>query len=104
MQVSRENILHVAYLSGLSLTENEIQRYQNNLKIIFEYFNELQTVETDSVELFLNPVRENQNLYTQRDLGRADEIKESLGQKLILQNAPDHQYGQFKLEAVIKSE
>ena len=104
MQISKENILHTADLAKISLHESEIHKYQNHLEKILEYFNEIKEVEIDSVKLFLNPARENQDFYTQESSCRADEIKESLEKKLILQNAPDHQYGQFKLAAVVKSE
>ena len=104
MKISKEDILHTADLAKISLDESEIHKYQNHLEKVWEYFNELKAAETDSVKLFLNPVREIQDFYTQESSCRVDEIKESLEKKLILQNAPDHQYGQFKLASVIKSE
>ena len=104
MKVSREDVLHVADLARLSLKEGEIAQYQNTLEKILDSMSELQQVNTDSVEVFLNPVREQVNSHAFHTPERTDDVKDSLAQESLLQNAPDSQYGQFKLEAVMESE
>lgn len=104
MKVSKEEVFHIADLARLSLTESESLEYQGHLEKILEHFDELKSVTTDSVERFLNPIRETQDFYAQARIKHTDEIRDSLEQKLILQNAPNHQYGQFKLDAVVKSD
>ena len=100
MKVSKNDVLHVANLARLSLTESEVEQYQSDLKKILDSVDELKKVPTDSVEVLLNPVREASKFCTERD----DEVSESLDQYLVLSNAPDSRYGQFKLEAVMESE
>ena len=39
MQVSKEEILHIANLAHLNLEENEIEKYQTNLQDILNFAN-----------------------------------------------------------------
>ena len=101
MNISKEDVLHIAHLARLSLTKREVEYYyQDGLKKILDSMEELKEIETDDVELFLNPIRETGH----RPSERIDKVEESLHQSLVLENAPDGQYGQFKLEAVMESE
>lgn len=49
MAITRENVLHVAKLARLELTEVEIDRMQRDLDGILEYVNQLSELDTKDV-------------------------------------------------------
>ena len=49
MAITRENVLHVAKLARLELSEAEIDRMQRDLDGILEYVNQLSELDTSSV-------------------------------------------------------
>ena len=49
MAITRDNVLHVAKLARLELTETEIDRMQRDLNGILEYVNQLSELNTDDV-------------------------------------------------------
>lgn len=48
--LSREDILKIASLSRLTLSEGEIEKFQKELSGILDFFKELEEVPTDGVE------------------------------------------------------
>lgn len=50
MAITRDNVLHVAKLSRLELTETEIDRMQRDLTRILDYVNQLEELDTTDVE------------------------------------------------------
>ena len=49
MAITRDNVLHVAKLARLELTETEIDRMQRDLNGILEYVDELSELDTKDV-------------------------------------------------------
>jgi len=49
MAITRENVLHVAKLARLELTETEIDKMQRDLDGILEYVNQLSELDTKDV-------------------------------------------------------
>ena len=49
MAITRDNVLHVAKLARLELTETEIDRMQSDLNGILEYVNQLSELDTNNV-------------------------------------------------------
>ena len=49
MAITRDNVLHVAKLARLELTENEIDRMQSDLSGILDYINQLSELDTSNV-------------------------------------------------------
>ncbi|HVY27489.1 MAG TPA: Asp-tRNA(Asn)/Glu-tRNA(Gln) amidotransferase subunit GatC [Polyangiaceae bacterium] len=50
MAITRDNVLHVAKLARLELTEAEIDRMQSDLSGILDYVNQLSELDTSNVE------------------------------------------------------
>jgi len=69
MAITREEIMHVAELSRLSLSEAEIKKYREELASILGYIEQLKEVDTKKVE----PTAQVSGL---TDIWRADEVKE----------------------------
>lgn len=68
MKLKKEDILHIAELSRLELSEAEIKKYQAELGSILEYVNMLSEVDTKNVE----PTAQVSGLM---DVFRSDEVK-----------------------------
>ncbi len=50
MKISREDVLHVAELAHLELTEAEVETYQRQLDAILTYIEKLDELDTSQVE------------------------------------------------------
>ena len=50
MEIKREDILHLAKLSDISLSEDEIKNLGNDLQSIIKYISQLEELNTDGVE------------------------------------------------------
>ena len=82
MELSKEDVIKIAILSKLEFRDDEIENFRSDLSEILNYMNELNELDTNSVEPLFN-VLDLENII------RKDEIVESLDQKEVLRNAPD---------------
>ena len=94
MQVSEEEILHIAKLANLNLKEEEVNTYMGHLEEILNFANVVNQAPIDGLEETIG-VNEAYNVF------RKDEIVESLNRDELLQNAPEVQEGMFKIPKVI---
>ena len=96
MKLSREEVEHIARLARLSLSEEEVLQYQQQLSAILEYAQVLQTVDTSgiapttSVQADASPLR-------------PDLPGETLSEQDLFANAPDALKGQFKVPPVLEN-
>lgn len=95
MILSLEQVEHIAHLARLNLTEEEKERFQQQLSGILNHFEELQAVDTSEVT-------ENAGLGLLQSSLREDETASSLELQKILQNAPDSDSRQFKIPPVFE--
>jgi len=82
MQLSIEQVRHVARLARLSLSAEEEERYAAQLSAILAYAEELAQVDTSQIA----PTAHAADL---ENLMREDVVEPSLPPELALQNAPD---------------
>ena len=94
MQVSREEILHIANLASLTLEENEIQKYLDNLQEILDFANIVNNADTEDLDITIG-ANEAKNVF------RKDEIKVFEDRDALLQNAPEKEQNMFKIPKVI---
>ena len=95
MKLSREEVLHIARLARLGLTETEIARLGEQLSNILENFEILQQADTGNVP----PTA--QSIALQNVL-RDDEVAPSLPSSEILTNAPRKEGDYFRVRAVLE--
>ena len=93
--LSREEVLHIAELAKLKLTEEEIQLYQEQLGRILEYFKKLEELDTTDVEPMAHVLDVSNVL-------RPDEPQPSVSQEEALANAPKQRDGYFEVPQVIE--
>ena len=94
MAISKEEIIHIAKLASLNLTEAEIEGYAKDLTEILDFANMINSVNTDEVNETI-AANENYNMF------RKDEIKQTVEREALLQNAPSKDEGMFRIPKVI---
>ena len=94
MKVSKEEIIHIANLASLNLSEEEIEKYTNDMQDILTFANTIGNLNTEGIDESAQAL-ENYNVF------RKDEVKEFEDKELLLQNAPSSEGGMFHLPKVI---
>jgi aspartyl-tRNA(Asn)/glutamyl-tRNA(Gln) amidotransferase subunit C len=95
MKLSREEVLHIARLARLGLTEDEVDRLREQLSDILENFEVLQQVDTTDVP----PTAQSIPL---QNVTKSDEVAASLPPSQILANAPRREGDFFRVKAVLE--
>lgn len=78
-EMTREEVLHVAHLARINVSEEDIEKYKVQLKNIMNMVEEINDVKVDSEEILIT-TSSNQNVYREDE-----EIDEEVD---ILKNAP----------------
>lgn len=95
MAIDRATVEHVAQLARLALTEEEIERYAQQLSAILEAVSVLQRVDTSAVP----PTA---SILPLTDVMREDERRAGLSVKEALANAPDREGELFRVQKVFE--
>ncbi len=95
MELSREEVLHIALLARLGLTEAEIDRLREQLSDILENFEVLQQIDTTGIQ----PTAQSVAL---QNVVKEDEVDTSLTQSEILANAPRKEGEFFRIRSVLE--
>jgi aspartyl-tRNA(Asn)/glutamyl-tRNA(Gln) amidotransferase subunit C len=96
MKLSWEEVLHIALLARLGLTETEVNSLSEQLSDILENFEALRQVDTTDVP----PTA--QSIPLQNVMRSDDEVTPSLPPSQILANAPQTEEGFFRVRAVLE--
>ena len=94
MAISKDEIIHIAKLASLNLSEEEIEGYSRDLTEILDFANMINSVNTEEINETI-AANENYNVF------RKDEIKQSVNREALLQNAPSKDEGMFRIPKVI---
>ena len=88
--IDREQVLHVARLARLELSEEEIERMAGELSGILEHVDRIAALDLDSVE-------PNTHVVELFNVLRPDEPDPSLPREVALEPAPDPADGAFRV-------
>ena len=94
MAISKEEIVHIAKLASLNLSEEEIERYTNDMQEILEFANTINNVNTEGMNETIG-ANEKYNVF------RKDEVVNFENREILLQNAPSQDEGMFRIPKVI---
>jgi aspartyl-tRNA(Asn)/glutamyl-tRNA(Gln) amidotransferase subunit C len=94
MRLSREEVIHIAQLARVGMTEADIETAREQLSNILENFEVLKEVDTTNIP----PTAQSINL---RNVLREDVSSAALTQEQVLANAPDREEDFIKLRAVL---
>ncbi len=95
MKLSREEVLHIALLARLGLTEAEVDKLREQLSNILENFEVLQQVDTTDIPPTAQSIAL-QNVVSE------DKVVSSLAQSQVLANAPQREGDFFRVRAVLE--
>ena len=96
MKLSQQEVEHIAKLARLSLTNEEKEKYSNQLSNILEYMDKLQSVDTENIE----PTSQVTGLIS---VMREDEIIESGIEKELVDSAPAHVDGYVSIPKIFEN-
>lgn len=95
MNISRDEVLHIARLARLGLTEEEVDRFAEQLSHIMDNFEVLKQIDTTGVV----PTAQSIPL---KNAMKPDEVTPSLPTREILANAPQKEADCFRIRAVLE--
>ncbi len=94
MKISKEEVLHVAHLARLNLTEDELEKMTGQLDNILSYFDKLGELDTSNIE----PTT---HAFQLSNAFREDTVKKSLSQDTAVENGPQQNGESFQVPRVI---
>ncbi len=95
MALTSDEVRHIALLTRIRLTEQEVELYRSQMDDILEHFRTLQELDTDQVP----PTSHSAPLDT---VLRDDETKPGLDKEDVLSNAPRREGDYFRVKAVLE--
>lgn len=102
MKVTEQDVLYVADLANLELTEQERRRMLKDLNSILDYMDMLGELDTSNVEPMAQVVTLDYPTRAERGTRlRPDEVRTGLSHEAALMNAPDTDGTYFKVPKVI---
>ena len=95
MSLTLEEVEHIAELARLRLTEEEKERYREQLSSILDYFEQLQELDTADIP-------PTSSVLPPRSVLRDDQARPGLSLEALLKNAPEAEDGQFRIPPVLE--
>lgn len=96
-KLTREEVLHVAELARIKVTEEEIEKYQVELKQLLTDVEKINDVTGYDDEILIAAWSDKTNL-------REDKAKDMLNPKTVVENAPRHSGNYIEVPVVISEE
>jgi aspartyl-tRNA(Asn)/glutamyl-tRNA(Gln) amidotransferase subunit C len=94
MPLTREDVEHIALLARLHLSEDEKERYREQLSNILDHISKLQELDTSDVQPMSSVVVEQSRL-------RDDVPAPAMPRDDLLRNAPDAEDEQFRVPPIL---
>jgi aspartyl-tRNA(Asn)/glutamyl-tRNA(Gln) amidotransferase subunit C len=95
MKLSREEVLHIAKLARVGVTEEDVERLREQLSDILANFEILQQVDTTDVPPTAQP-------NPLQNVTKDDQVAGSLPPEQVLANAPKKEGEYFRVKAVLE--
>ncbi|MCL4446758.1 MAG: Asp-tRNA(Asn)/Glu-tRNA(Gln) amidotransferase subunit GatC [Actinobacteria bacterium] len=97
MKLSRSEVVHVANLARLDLSEVEVELFTEQLGMILEHATDIGALDLDGVEPTARPV-------PQENVMRQDEVRPGLDRRDVLSSAPAVESNRFLVPRIIGEE
>ena len=92
--ITEKDVLHIADLAKIEISEDEVQKFKEDFKSILDYFNILDEVEENVEPSF--------QVLPLTNVFRKDEVKESLPREDVLRNPKHVEDGYIKGPRVVE--
>ena len=94
-KLSKEQVLHIARLAKLKLTEKEVKKFQKQLSDILSYIDMLN-------ELDISKVEPSSQVTGLKNIFKKDEVVDCFSQKEALSGTKSKHNGYFKIKAIFE--
>ena len=94
-RITMDEVKYVANLARLAITEEEAEKFTNQLDAIIAFAEQLNELDTDNVE-------PTSHVLDMKNVMREDIAKPGLPVEEVLKNAPDHENGQIRVPSIIE--
>ena len=94
-KITTDEVKHVAHLARLSITEQEAEKFADQLGSIITFAEQLNELDTTDIE----PTT---HVLDMKNIMREDISTGGLPREDVLKNAPDHQNGQIKVPTILE--
>ncbi|MDA0815760.1 MAG: Asp-tRNA(Asn)/Glu-tRNA(Gln) amidotransferase subunit GatC [Chloroflexi bacterium] len=94
MALTTDEVRHIARLARLALTDDEVERYREQLSGILAHCEALSEIDTSDVP----PTAQS---LAQTNITRPDDLRPSLSVDAVLANAPREEDGYLRVRAVL---
>jgi len=95
--ISRDDVLHVAKLARLELTDEELDLFTPQLAAVIDHAADVEALDLADVPPTAHP-------YPLRNVFREDELRPSIDREEVLAEAPAVEDGRFKVPAILGDE
>ena len=95
MKLSREEVLHIAALAKVGVTDADVEKFREQLSNILENFTALQQLDTTGVD----PTAQSIAL---QNVIKNDDVITSMSKEDVLANAPQREGDFFKIKIVLE--
>ena len=95
MKLSREEVLHIAALAKVGVTDADVENFREQLSNILENFSALQKLDTSGIA----PTAQSVAL---QNVIKCDDVQKSMSQEEVLANAPEKEGDFFKVKIVLE--
>ena len=93
-RLSRDDVLHVARLARLDLTDEEVERYTEQLAAVLGHAADIEALDTSGVPPTAHPL-------PLENVLREDEVSPSLDRQEVLDQAPAAESGRFRVPPIL---
>ena len=94
-RITRDDVVHVARLARLSLTDDEVDLFTGQLEVILEHAAKVEALDTADVEPTSHPI-------ALENVLRADEPGACLDRDEVLAQAPQAEDGRFRVPRILE--
>ncbi|MEE9285213.1 MAG: Asp-tRNA(Asn)/Glu-tRNA(Gln) amidotransferase subunit GatC [Dehalococcoidia bacterium] len=95
MRLSRDEVLHIASLCRIGVTDDDVARFQDQLSNILDQFEVLTHLDTAEVPPTSHPVE-------LHSVFKSDSARDSLPKDEVLRNAPRQEADHLRIKAVLE--
>lgn len=93
-RITLKEVKHVANLARLAITEEEAERFQEQLDAIIGFAEQLNELDTEAIE-------PTSHVLDMKNVMREDVPEKGLPREEILKNVPEHQDGYIKVPSIL---
>ncbi len=95
--LTRDDVVHVARLARLALSDEEVEQFTVQLGAVLEHFASVAALDTSGVPPTSHPIPLSNVL-------RPDEVRPSLERDVVLEMAPAEEDGRFRVPRILGEE